>query len=107
MGWQTSEPAFYEAIDLSDGCTDGFASRVGEFANSIPPFLRHGEPITPATAELLRTNEVLTKIPGYNRLRYSHISLGTGVSTHSLRIGRVESSFEGLHMGFRCCAIPA
>src|SRR3954453_8864112 len=40
--WQISEPAFYEAIAPSDGCTDGFASRVREFANSIRSFLRHG-----------------------------------------------------------------
>src|SRR3954462_10680644 len=40
--WQISEPAFYEAIAPSDGCTDGFASRVREFANSIRWFLRHG-----------------------------------------------------------------
>src|SRR4051812_26644794 len=37
--WQISEPAFYEAIAPSDGCTDGFASQVREFANSIPSFL--------------------------------------------------------------------
>src|SRR5689334_24654296 len=42
MEWQISEPAFYEAIAPSDGCTDGFASRVREFANSIPPFVRRG-----------------------------------------------------------------
>jgi hypothetical protein len=41
LGWQISEPAFYEAIAPSDGCTDGFASRVREFANSIRPFLIH------------------------------------------------------------------
>src|SRR3954453_17460211 len=39
--WQISEPAFYEAIAPSDGCTDGFASRVREFANSIRSFLIH------------------------------------------------------------------
>src|SRR4051812_32639076 len=37
--WQISEPAFYEAIAPSDGCTDGFASRVREFANGIPSLL--------------------------------------------------------------------
>src|SRR3954462_5671176 len=37
--WQISEPAFYEAIAPSAGCTDGFASRVREFANSIGNFL--------------------------------------------------------------------
>src|SRR4051794_32495225 len=37
--WQISEPAFYEAIAPSDGCTDGFASRVREFANSVRSFL--------------------------------------------------------------------
>jgi hypothetical protein len=36
--WQTSKPAFYEAMDPSDGYTDGFGSRVGEFANSIGAF---------------------------------------------------------------------
>src|SRR4051794_34928612 len=36
------EVRFYEAIAPSEGCTDGFASRVREFANSIRPFLIHG-----------------------------------------------------------------
>src|SRR3954451_10073664 len=39
--WQISEPTFYEAIAPSDGCTDGFASRVREFADGIPPFVIH------------------------------------------------------------------
>src|SRR3954454_14908727 len=39
--WQISEPAFYEAIAPSDGCTDGFASRVREFANSIGNLCGH------------------------------------------------------------------
>src|SRR3954454_8625279 len=52
--WQISEPAFYEAIAPSDGCTDGFASRVREFANSIGPFVIRGAAIVISTPQQQR-----------------------------------------------------
>jgi hypothetical protein len=39
-----------------------------------PRFLLHDETTTPVTAELLRMNEALVKIPGYNR-RHFHYEL--------------------------------
>src|SRR4051794_21199796 len=62
--WQISEPAFYEAIAPSDGCTDGFASRVREFANSIRRFVRHDSATVIATssARSEADSEQLTEI---------------------------------------------